>query len=95
MIYTARYKTNIGDINAIWRGHEFIEVYKADDEVPELINVFDYEAGKLSIGFRSVDVANFVLSWLWEMERGIEIFEMTHDEISELDNLNDGNYSPS
>ena len=68
--------TNGGRVQATYRGGEYIEVAFGTSEHPtEVINVFDYEAGKPVVANTPKAVERLLLRWLKENNPGINVYE--------------------
>lgn len=95
MIFKVRFETNFGQMDFYWRGGEIVELYTNDDELPYPINPFNYEQGKLPFKREIGSFADYCRWYLWEFERGIDIFTITAEEFSSALNPTRGNKTPS
>lgn len=68
--------TNAGRVQASYRGGEYIEVAFGQSDTPtDVINVFDYEAGKPRIANTAKAVEKVFVRWLRANNPAIVIFE--------------------
>lgn len=68
--------TNGGRVRASYRGGEYIEIAFGTSETPnDVINVFDYAAGKPRIANTPRAVERVFVKWLKEHNPEISIFE--------------------
>lgn len=68
--------TNGGRVRASYRGGEYIEVAFGQTDTPtDVINVFDYKAGKPVISNTPKAVERVFVRWLRENNPEISIFE--------------------
>lgn len=68
MIYKVRFETNFGLIDFFWRGQEYVEVYRGEDQTPEIVNPFNYGLGMLPFRRDLSSFADYCRWYLWEME---------------------------
>lgn len=86
MTFQADFETTFGQVRAVWQGGPYIHLYPNDGDAPTAaINVWDYERDEPRIKKTAKDMVIAVRSWLYEMERGIEIISIQVSEISEVD----------
>ena len=95
MIYKVQFETNIGSIKFIWQGGEYVEVYTAADDVPQVINPFNYEIGLLPFRRDLASFTDYCRWYIWELERGVDVFSVRSDEVSRISPSVQGNESPS
>lgn len=68
--------TNVGQIEASYRGREYVEISYGDNSAPtDVINVFDYEAGSPRIENTPRAVEEVLLAWLREDNPQLEVYE--------------------
>jgi hypothetical protein len=68
--------TSGGRVQASYRGREYVEVsFGTSEKVSDVINVFDYAAGKPRIANNARAVEKVLLRWLRENNPGIEVYE--------------------
>lgn len=68
--------TNGGRVQASYRSREYIEVAWGQSDTPtDVINVFDYKAGKPTIPNTPKAVERVLVRWLREMSPGILVYE--------------------
>jgi hypothetical protein len=84
VIYKVQYQTNFGWIVFVWRGQEYVEIFRGDDPVPEMVNPFNYEIGMLPFRKDLQSFSDYCRWYLWEMERGVEILSVKEEQISIL-----------
>jgi hypothetical protein len=95
MIYKVQFETSIGLIDFIWKGGEYIEIYTSADEVPQIVNPFNYELGLMPFRRDLASFTDYCRWYIWEMERGVDIFTVKSGEISRISQSFQGNESPS
>jgi hypothetical protein len=68
--------TNGGRVQASYKGGEYIEVaFGENQRARDVINVFDYKAGKPRIPNTAKAVEKALLAWLKEGNGGFEVYE--------------------
>ena len=68
--------TNGGRVQASYRGGEYIEVSFGTSETPtDVINVFDYKAGRPVIANNPKAVERVFVRWLRENNPGLSVYE--------------------
>lgn len=68
--------TSGGRVQASYRGREYVEVsFGTSEKISDVINVFDYAAGKPRIANTAKAVEKVLLRWLRENNPGIEVYE--------------------
>lgn len=65
MFYIAHIYAESGNINAVWSGGPYIDIYMGDEDVPrETINVWDYEKDKPFIKQSGKELCVYLVRWI-------------------------------
>ncbi len=68
--------TNAGRVTASYKGREYIQIaYGTSETATDVINVFDYAAGKPTIANTPKSVERVLVKWLKERNPQIIIYE--------------------
>lgn len=94
MLFKVSFETNFGLMTFHWRGGEIVDLFTNDDEVSYQINPFNYEKGVMPFSRNLDSFADYCRWYLWEFERGIDIFTIITEEISVGQKSTLGNNTP-